>query len=235
MRWNSLTPTVEHILQIASPVLFHEVLPYAQRLRYEQMDLQIRIHIIMNNFSLTRESQEADDARSRRLQDKRKEWISTLQVGDILTICMHENVGEKSCDARVESINDGTIHTRIINTENNHHLTEDTIMRFSQANWAWIYDEVYYTIENPQTYLEDGMNNLLWTTQLEVDIPPYLLRKRNNIRRIIGDPKNNTMTIKGVKYTVVQKLDGWNVIKHENGILGLCAVQLDDYYGDIEF
>ena len=78
------------------------------------------------------------------------------------------------------------------------------------------------------------MNNLLWTTQLEVDIPPYLLRTRNNIRRIIGDPENNTMTIKGVKYTVVQKLDGWTVIKHENGILGLCAVQLDDCYGDIK-
>ena len=66
---------------------------------------------------------------------------------------------------------------------------------------------MYYTIENPQTYLDNKMEDLLWTTQLEVDIPHWLSRKRSIIRRIVGDPKSNTMIIKGIKYTVVQKLD----------------------------
>ena len=208
---------------------------HVQRLEYEQMDLRIKVHIMIINFALTRESQEADDARSRRFQDERKEWISRLQVGDRLTICMHENVGEEISDGVVISIGQWEISISILNTEDDRHFIRDDIMTFSQAEWTYWKAEVYYTIENPQTYLDNKMEDLLWTTQLEVDIPHWLSRKRSIIRRIVGDPKSNTMIIKGIKYTVVQKLDWWNIVKHEDGTLGLCDIRLDDFYGEIEF
>lgn len=59
-----------------------------------------------------------------------------------------------------------------------------------------MYDEVHYTIENPQTYLGKKMDDLMWTTQLEVDIPPRLSWILDKVQRIVGDPENNTMTIK---------------------------------------
>lgn len=89
---------------------------------------------MLSNFPLTKESKEADVARSRKFEKERKEWIKSLQIGGHLTVCLHETVGEELCDAVVESVSDDEIQIRILNSERGHHFRKDAIMKFSQAN-----------------------------------------------------------------------------------------------------